>query len=121
MIFAAKGHGVRLIFMTEPFVYQKNLPPEIDEKLWIGWLGAIRSLKINLSPDFLLREMNRFNDAVRALSRKHQIELIDLEREIPKDLDHFYDDVHFSPEGAKRAARVVTEYLILNQEKLPRQ
>jgi len=111
LISVAKGHSIRLILMTEPFVYQENLPPEIDEKLWSGWLGAASHYTVNLSPEFLLRESHRFNEALRELSRKHAVELIDLEREIPKDLDHFADDVHLTPQGAARAARVIARYL----------
>ena len=85
IIFIAQGHGLRLILMTEPSIYQKDLSPEINEKLWMGWLGAASHLKINLSNEFLLREMNRFNDAARKLSREYSVELIDLEKEIPKD------------------------------------
>lgn len=120
IIFIAKGHGIRLILMTEPFVYQENLPREINEKLWSGWLGATRRLDVNLSPEFMLRESNRFNAAVRALSEKHGVELIDLEREIPKDLDHFYDDVHLTPQGAVQAAEVIAAYLSSHPEKFAR-
>ena len=116
IIFITRGHNIRLILVTEPFIYQENMSKEIEEKLWMGYMPESG---VNLSNEFLLKEMKRFNDAVRNLSKKYGVELIDLEREIPKDLAHFYDDVHFSPEGAKRAARAVNEYLILNQEKLP--
>ena len=108
IIFISKGHGVRLILMTEPFIYQENLPREINEKLWMGWLGAASHLKTNLSPEFMLKEMNRFNNAVRKLARDYDVELIDLEKEIPKTLTYFYDDVHLTPEGAKRASEVIS-------------
>ena len=118
IIFIARGHGVRLIFMTEPYVYQENLPPEINEKLWSGWLGAGSHMKVNLSPEFLLKESRRFNDAVRELSEKQGVELIDLEREIPKDLGYFADDLHLTPKGAGLASRVITAYLIEHPEGL---
>ncbi len=118
IVYIAQGHGVRLIFMTEPSVYQKNMPPEIDEKLWMGWLGAIRSYPINLSNDFLTSEMRRFNDAVRELGREQGIELIDLDSQIPKDLEHFYDDVHLTPLGAEKAAQVITSYFLAHPEKM---
>lgn len=119
IIFVAQGHGVRLIFMTEPSVYQPNLPPEIDEKLWMGWRGAGSHLTVNLSPEFLFREMNRFNQTTRELSLKYGVELIDLEKSIPKDLDHFYDDVHLTPAGAQKAAEVITAYLSQNLKSQP--
>lgn len=111
IIFVARGHGVRLILMTEPSIYQENLPQEINEKLWMGWLGAASSLKINLSNEFLYREMIHFNDAVRKLSKDYNVELIDLEKEIPKTLDYFYDDVHFTPQGAEKVSEVISNYL----------
>ena len=115
MIFITQGHGVRLIFMTEPSIYQKNLPREVDEKLWMGFMPEAG---LNLSNEFLLKEINRFNDAVRELSKKYGVELLDLERRIPKDLVHFYDDVHLSPEGAKKAAQVISDYLLQQPERL---
>jgi len=115
MIFVAQGHGIRVILMTEPFIYQPNMPRKIDEQLWMGY---IEEANINLSSQFLLREMNRFNDAVRELARTHNVELIDLEREIPKDLRHFYDDVHFTPEGSRKAAEVISSYLLANKDKM---
>lgn len=119
IIFVSQGHGVRLILMTEPSVYQENLPAEIDEKLWMGWRGAgNRSIHVNLSPDFLLRGMNRFNNAVRELSRQYGVELIDLEKEIPKNLQYFYDDVHLTPAGGERAGDVISGYLTAHPEKL---
>lgn len=118
IIFIAKGHRLRLIFMTEPSIYEKEIPPHIDEKLWGGWLGAGSSLKINLSNEFLFRETNRFNQAIRDLTREHAVELIDLEKEIPKDLHHFYDDVHFTPQGAQRAAEVIASYLKTQPDRL---
>jgi len=111
MIAVARTRGVRFILMTEPFVYQEKLDPAINERLWMGWLGSVSQRSINLSPDFLAREMNRFDGAVRELARKEGVELIDLEREIPKDLVHFYDDVHLTPVGAERASKVISAYL----------
>lgn len=110
MIFVARGHRIPLILMTEPFIYQPNSPPEIERRLWMGYL--VREGGTNLSTEFLFREMNRFNETVRELSQREQVGLIDLEKEIPKDLKHFYDDVHLTPEGAKRAAEVISTYLL---------
>ncbi len=112
IIFIAKGHGVELILMTEPTIYQENLPPEIDEKLWMGWLDLEGNTDLNLSNEFLFQGMRQFNDAVRSLSQRYGVGLIDLEKEIPKTLDTFYDDAHFTPLGAQRAAEVIAAYLV---------
>jgi hypothetical protein len=98
---------------NHPYIYQPDMPREIDEQLWLGY---IEEAGINLSSEFLLRKVNRFNDAVRELARKHNMELIALEREMPKDLRHFYDDVHFAPEGSRKAAEVIASYLLENKD-----
>lgn len=108
MIFIARGHKIRIIFMTEPCIYQENIDMEINDKLWMGYLPKPG---INLSNEFLNREMRRFNDAVLKL-RNDGVEVIDLEKEIPKTLDYFYDDVHLTAKGAAKAGQVIAAYLI---------
>jgi len=105
----AKANRSRVIFMSEPSIYQPNLPQEIEDKLWMGFIDTH---KINVSNEFLFREMRRFNKALGELSQSEGIEWIDLEKEIPKDLTHFYDDVHYTPAGAKHVAEIITAYLL---------
>lgn len=108
MVYVACGHQVRIILMTEPCIYQEKISEEIDNKLWMGYLPKPG---INLSNDFLNREMRRFNDAILEL-RNDGMEVIDLEKEIPKTLDYFYDDVHLTAKGAAKAAQVIADYLL---------
>lgn len=112
IIFIARGHGIRLLLMTEPSLYQENPPEEIQRRLWMGLVRP----EVNLSHAFMLREMERFNAAVRRLSQEEGVELIDLEKEIPKDLDHFYDDVHLTVRGSERAASVIASYLLTSEK-----
>lgn len=107
----AKASGVRIIFMTEPSIYQDPLPKEIDNQLWMGVLGD----KINLSNAYMRSEMERFNNGLRNLAKQENFELIDLERLVPKDLKHFYDDVHYTPEGSKLVAEIISQYLITTE------
>lgn len=115
LIAVAKGRGIRVILMTEPSVYQEDLPEEIQSKLWMGYLEGP---KLNLSDSFLFREMHRFNEAVQDLALRQAVEVIDLEREIPKTLEYFFDDVHFTEKGSQRAAQVISNYLLAHPEKI---
>ena len=115
MIFIARGHKIRLILMTEPCIYQENISTEINDKLW---MGCLPKPGINLSNEFLNREMRRFNDAILGLQNEYGAEVIDLEKEIPKTLDYFYDDVHLTARGAAKAGQVIADYL-LNAPKRP--
>lgn len=51
--------------------------------------------------------MKAFNDRTRADAIARGIVLVDLEPKIDKDLDHFVDDVHYTPKGARRIAEEV--------------
>ncbi|MCB9800521.1 MAG: SGNH/GDSL hydrolase family protein, partial [Candidatus Omnitrophica bacterium] len=84
---------------------------EIDNQLWMGVLGD----KINLSNAYMRSEMERFNNGLRNLAKQENFELIDLERLVPKDLKHFYDDVHYTPEGSKLVAEIISQYLITTE------
>ncbi len=111
MIWIARGHGIRIILMTEPSVYTPSLQPEIENKLWMSLIQRVPP-PVNLPTPFLFKEMNRFNDAVRDLAKKEEVELIDLEKNIPKNADYFYDDVHLTELGAEKAAQAIGDSLI---------
>jgi hypothetical protein len=57
------------------------------------------------------RGMDVYNDAVRSLAAEMGVELIDLEKQVPKTLDNLYDHVHFSVNGNKKVAEVISGYL----------
>ena len=57
----------------------------------------------------LYTQMNQVN---RKLANIHSIPLIDLDREIPRKEAFFYDRVHFTEEGSKRAAEIISKSLI---------
>lgn len=116
IIWICKGHGIRLILMTESSIYQPAPPPEIESKLWMGLIQRGAS-PVNFSTPFLSEQMNRFNEAVRDLAKKEEIELIDLERNIPKSTDYFYDDAHLTEKGAALASEIISRYLIQNPKK----
>jgi lysophospholipase L1-like esterase len=48
--------------------------------------------------------MAAYNDIVRRIASDLQVPIVDLEPSVPRDLRHFIDDVHYTPEGARRVA-----------------
>lgn len=53
------------------------------------------------------RLYTQMNEVNRKLSTKYQIPLIDLDREVPKVEAYFYDKVHFTHKGSKKAAEII--------------
>ena len=52
-----------------------------------------------------------FQNIARQVARENNILLIDLEREVPMETKYLYDTVHFTNEGSKLVAKIVSEKL----------
>ncbi len=62
------------------------------------------------SPSSLKRAMIAFNEKTREIARKKQVILVDLEDNVPKDTDHFVDNVHYTTTGAERVASILAQF-----------
>ncbi|MCG3199411.1 MAG: hypothetical protein HUU16_05165 [Candidatus Omnitrophica bacterium] len=108
LVGACRAAGVRPVLMTEPSLYQENLSEEAKARLWCGFQPREG---INPSVLSLMRGMNVYCEAVRSLGSELGVEVIDLEREIPKSLEFLFDDVHFTVKGCERASAVIAPRL----------
>jgi lysophospholipase L1-like esterase len=109
----SRQHSVRVIFMTQPSIYRRDLPEEYARLLWMGWVGERQS-----DPDqeyysvgALADAYAAFNDTLRDFCGRSGAECLDLEPLLPKDTRSFYDDIHFNESGAEAVARAVSSYL----------
>ncbi len=115
LIRLAKNRHVRVLLTSEPSIYQTPLPPEIENRLWMGLMRR----NINLSPTFLEQETRRFNKAAEMLAKENDAEWIDLAAQIPKTLENFYDDMHLTPVGSTRVAEVIFHNLLKIKQPMP--
>jgi len=106
---------VPVVFMTQPSLYKPNNTPEEDASFW---LGVVNHGEVNLDNATLLRGMQLYNAATTEHARARGHLLIDLEPIVPKDLDHFYDDAHYTAKGCAVIADAIVEGL-LKGGKLP--
>ena len=54
---------------------------------------------------------DRFNDIIREVGEQRGVQVIDLERAMPKERRFLYDSVHFNDAGSELAASVIAEQL----------
>jgi len=54
---------------------------------------------------------HQFNENIRQIADKHQIEIIDLAKKIPASERYFYDSYHFNVQGAQLVSEVISEQL----------
>lgn len=105
----AKKRDISLVFMTQPTIWQKNLPKNIKTLL------AARSYyhKTPLYTGEALDEiMTMFNKRLLAVCNRYNVPVIDLQ--LPKNDTIFYDDMHFNETGAEVVAEKVYQFLKTN-------
>ena len=58
--------------------------------------------------------MSKTNNIIKKLSENNNIKLVDACKLIPKNNKNFVDVVHFSPEGMKSLANIISEKIKLD-------
>jgi lysophospholipase L1-like esterase len=110
----ARRDGVRLILMTQPVLWRKNLPAELEALLWMGGIGDYQKEmgSIYYTSAALAEGMQRYNECLLQLSREIGVECLDLAGLLADDTAVFYDDCHFNESGARKVAEAVAAYLL---------
>ncbi len=106
----AQSRSVRIIFITQPSLWKKDMNTEENNLIWYGWIDSQKS-KRYYSVSALMRGMQAYNNTLLEICRTRGIECIDLAKELPKNSTIFYDDVHFTDKGSLMAAEAIGEYL----------
>ena len=91
----AKHDSTGVILMTEPCLAKSDMSEA--ERFAINMLKveAINDTII-WSGETLVRGMEQYNDAIRRIAKEEGLPLIDLEKEVPKSLTYFRDEVHYT-------------------------
>ncbi len=110
----ARERSIRLIFLTQPCLWKPDATRQEKDLCWLGWKGGKRSVYYSL--EVLSKGMERYNDKLVEICKSHGVEYIEMARLLPKDTTVFYDDTHFSENGARMVAGIIFEYL---KEDLP--
>jgi hypothetical protein len=100
-----RDRGVRLVLTTQPTLWQKGLDRENAELLWFGRQADGRYLSV----DRLREGMDWYNDALKRVCAEQGVELVDLSA-LDGDAAMFYDDCHFTEQGAQRVARLIADW-----------
>ncbi len=113
IIAAARAEEVRVIFMTQPTLWRGDLSPAERDLLWMGgprieeqepgsWFYSVEALA---------EGMELYNRRLLEVCVAQGVECLDLAAGLPKTATIHWDDAHFTEEGARRVAALVTEFL----------
>jgi len=109
MIRLAKERHVRLIFMTQPELLQPNMSQEMIDQIWSGWIGA-PDLNIYWSPEVAASVLTAHNELLLKICREEDVECVDLASKVPRSLDIFFDQCHFTDYGCNMVADLLVEH-----------
>ena len=114
IIDAAAAEDARVLFMTQPTLWRENLTEEERGLLWMGGppLDRLRNGAVYYSVGALAEGMKLYNRRLLEVCRKRAVECFDLASRLPRDTALFWDEAHFTVQGARRVAELVSGYLL---------
>jgi hypothetical protein len=90
----AKRDSTAVILMTEPSLMKRDMSAEELSAVGMLKVEAINDT-IVWSKETVVNGMEQYNDALRAIATGENLPFIDLDKEIPKSLLYFRDEVHY--------------------------
>lgn len=110
----SRSYDVRLILMTQPTLWRDDLDALEESATWLGGIGDFQSEPGHeyFSSAVLASVMADYNETLLDVCAAHKLDCIDLASQIPKSLDNFYDDVHFTERGSALVAEAIARHLL---------
>jgi lysophospholipase L1-like esterase len=105
LIDACRSRNVRLVFTTQPTLWRVDLDAQNAALLWFGLMADGRFLSI----EQMRAGMDRYNRALKQVCEERGVALVDLS-ELDGDPAMFYDDCHFTEQGAQRVAQLIADW-----------
>jgi lysophospholipase L1-like esterase len=113
LITQLQADRVLLLVGDQPVLYSKTLPKATLAKLYFPVLHCTVNGKYP-SLDSVITGMELFNAATKNLALKNNVPFVGLNASLPKTLDYFIDDVHFSAKGNQKIADTLYQAFISN-------
>ena len=109
MIDEAQKQKLRIIFINESAIWKDSMPEIEINKLWQGGIGKFQkeSGHVYYSPKALRHGLELYNQKLSSVCAARGVEVIDIDSKLPHDLSVFYDDCHFTKEGARQIGNIV--------------
>lgn len=93
------------VFLTQPCLYG----PGTDSLTHVNLMEA--KVEEGMNGELLYRLLALYNNQVKAVCREKKLTCIDLAAEMPRNSLYYYDQSHYTNEGAERIAHIVGDKL----------
>jgi lysophospholipase L1-like esterase len=105
-------YGIRTILITQPTMWQSDVPPELDRLLLMGARGGFPIANTYYTVDALTQALRAYNTALWSICSELSLDCVDLTPLLPQDTSVFYDDFHFNESGADKVATALAKQLV---------
>ncbi|MGE0538357.1 MAG: SGNH/GDSL hydrolase family protein [Pirellulales bacterium] len=116
IVAVARRRRIRLLFVTQPVLWGEDLSGQALSRLAIARSFPKPPPWKYLTPENLRRAIDQYNDAIREVAADEDITCVDAAAEMNGRAEFFYDDYHFTREGAAMLAQLVAEELRASDE-----
>jgi hypothetical protein len=106
----AARESTKVVLMTEPSLIKRTMTTEELAAVGMLKVEAINDTMV-WSVETVLTGMEQYNSTLRTIAHEHNLLLIDLDREIPKSLTFFRDEVHYRDTTFSLIAPIVAQHL----------
>lgn len=106
----ARSKGIKAVMASQPHIFRRDLGPREREVLLFAIAQQMDDGRM-ASLESMIQGFDLFNGTARQVAEENGIPFLDLESAVPKTLDFFYDDVHYTPQGNERIGNAMANFI----------
>ncbi|SDA77717.1 GDSL-like Lipase/Acylhydrolase family protein [Algoriphagus alkaliphilus] len=104
-----KAQGTDMLLLTQTHTWGDISDEFLKSNHWMVGVGDVRYPESKLAV-----ALGQINGILLSIAEEQKIPVLDLEKEIPKTSDYFYDDCHFNKGGISKSAELISASIVLN-------
>jgi lysophospholipase L1-like esterase len=108
-----KKDNVQFILGNQPNLYANNLDEKTKSKIFFPALQCTVNGKYP-SLSSMTKAMDTYNNAAMKIAEKNETPFVNLNVEMPKTLEYFTDDVHYTDKGNAKVGEIIFRFIMTN-------
>lgn len=106
-----RADGVEVLMASQPSLYHEALSAEEQQQMFFGPVFCAEDGAYP-SDESMRRGMARYNDVSREVAGQLGLPFLDFDSAVPRDADHFVDDVHMTDAAYDILARIAFDWIV---------
>jgi hypothetical protein len=108
-----REHSTRVVVIPQMWI-EKDFTPEEARQMWMFAAGKPYKQQVDAyyAHALIWPLLKRIYEISERVAREEGVESLDLQQRVPRDLEHYYDDMHHTPKGCQLVAQLIAEHLV---------